>query len=266
MSATLAPSPPRTAQVRTGLARSAREDELLTQYHEDGALGAREELTERFMPLARELALRYRYTDEPIEDLIQVAYLGLIKAIDRFDPARGTRFTSYAVPTILGELKRHFRDKGWALRVPRETQERVLAVNREGEELAKRLGRSPSVREIALRVGCTVEEVLEAREAASSYEAASLEAPVASADAEDAPTVADTLGQEEHGYELIEASDAISATWKALPERERKVLRLRFMEGLTQREIGERIGVSQMHVSRLLRRALDRLQVAAEAA
>jgi RNA polymerase sigma-B factor len=266
MPATLAVSPSGATPARTGMARCEREDELLAQYHEDGDLEAREELTERFMPLARDLALRYRYTDEPIEDLTQVAYLGLIKAVDRFDPARGTRFTSYAVPTILGELKRHFRDKGWALRVPRETQERVLAVNRESEELAKRLGRSPSVRELAVRLNCTPEEVLEAREAATSYETASLEAPVGSADADDAPTVADTVGVEEPGFELIDAGDAIAATWKALPERERTVLQLRFVEDLTQREIGDRIGVSQMHVSRLLRRALDRLHIAAAAA
>jgi RNA polymerase sigma-B factor len=217
------------------------------------------------MPLARELALRYRYTDEPIEDLNQVAYLGLLKAIDRFDPDRGTRFTSYAVPTILGELKRHFRDRGWALRVPREMQERVLAVNRESEALAKRLGRSPSVREIAERLGCSVEQVLEAREAATSYEAASLDAPVTGIDPDDAPTVADTVGSHEGGYELVELGHAIAGAWRALPDRERRVLRLRFVDDLTQREIGERIGVSQMHVSRLLRRALERLRVAADA-
>ncbi len=218
------------------------------------------------MPLARELAMRYRYTDEPLDDLNQVAYMGLLKAIDRFDPARGARFTSYAVPTILGELKRHFRDKGWAVRVPRDTQERVLAVNRISDELAKRLGRSPTVREIADNLQCSVEQVLEAREAAVSYEAASLEAPVRGADSEDGPTLGDTVGGEDYGFELVERGQAIAATWRTLPDREQRVVQLRFVDDLTQREIGERMGISQMHVSRLLRRALDRLHGAAAAA
>ena len=131
------------------------ERELLVRYHREGDLAAREELVERFLPLARDLALRYTYTDEPFDDLLQVASLGLIKAIDRFEPDRGTKFTSYAAPTILGELKRHFRDKGWALHVPRDLQERTLAVSRETEALSKSLGRSPKVREVANSLGCT---------------------------------------------------------------------------------------------------------------
>jgi RNA polymerase sigma-B factor len=269
MTATTVASPilPRAPKRRRshGPARTRHESDLMRRYQASGDLAARAELTERFMPLARDLALRYRYTDEPVEDLTQVAYLGLLKAIDRFDAGRGTRFTSYAVPTILGELKRHFRDKGWALRVPRDMQERVMAVNKESEILAKRLGRSPSVREIAERLGCSAEDVLEAREAANSYEAASLDAPVGGADPDDAPTVSDTIGSVDGGYELIESRDAIAGAWRALPERERRVLHLRFVEDLTQREIGDRIGVSQMHVSRLLRRALERLQSAAAA-
>src|SRR5215213_148031 len=157
----------------------ARETErlLLVRYHEEGDLAAREELVERFLPLARDLALRYTYTDEPFDDLLQVASLGLIKAIDRFEPGRGTKFTSYAAPTILGELKRHFRDKGWSLHVPRDLQERTLAVSRATETLSKELGRSPKVREVAKHLGCSVEEVLEAHEASASYQAASLDAP-----------------------------------------------------------------------------------------
>jgi RNA polymerase sigma-B factor len=245
----------------------ARETErqLLFRYHHDGDLFAREELVERFLPLARDLALRYTYTDEPFDDLLQVASLGLIKAIDRFEPSRGTKFTSYAAPTILGELKRHFRDKGWALHVPRDLQERTLAVSRETEVLSKKLGRSPKVREVAHALGCSVEEVLEAQEAAASYEAASLDAPTARDDDEAAPLV-DMMGSEDSAYELVESRDAIASTWKALPEVERKVLELRFMHDLTQREIGEQIGYSQMHVSRLLRRALNRLESAAAAA
>ena len=247
--------------------KRAREAErqLLIRYHADGDLSAREELVERFRPLARDLALRYTYTDEPLEDLQQVACLGLIKAIDRFEPGRGTKFTSYAAPTILGELKRHFRDKGWALHVPRDLQERAMAVNRETETLSKKLGRSPKVREVAKVLDCSVEEVLEATEAAASYEATSLNAPAARDDEESASLV-DLLGGDDPAYELVERRDAIASTWRALPEVERQVLELRFMHDLTQREIGERIGYSQMHVSRLLRRALNRLETAAAAA
>src|SRR3954452_19776547 len=154
----------------------AHEHGLLVRYHIDGDLAAREELVHRFMPLARDLALRYSYTDESFDDLLQVASLGLLKAIDRFEPGRGSKFTSYAAPTILGELKRHFRDKGWSLRVPRDPQERTLAVSRASETLSKELGRSPKVREVAAELDCSNEKVLEAQEAAASYEAASLDA------------------------------------------------------------------------------------------
>ena len=247
--------------------QAAREVErrLLVAYHRDGDLAAREELVERLLPFARDLATRYAYTDEPFDDLLQVASLGLIKAIDRFEPGRGTKFTSYAAPTILGELKRHFRDKGWALHVPRDLQERTLAVSRETEVLSKRLGRSPKIREVAAALGCTVEEVLEAQEAAASYEAASLDAPTTRDDDDAAPLV-DMMGGEDSAYELVESRDAIASTWKALPDLEREILALRFTSDLTQREIGQRIGYSQMHVSRLLRRALDRLETAAAAA
>ena len=241
------------------------ERELLVRYHHHGDLAAREELAERFLPLARDLALRYSYTDEPHDDLLQVASLGLIKAIDRFEPGRGTKFSSYAAPTILGELKRHFRDKGWALHVPRELQERALAVNRETELLSKALGRSPRVGEVAQALGCSVEQVLEAQDAAASYEAASLNART-SRDDDEAAELVDLLGAEDHAYELVESRDAIASTWRALPEIERQVVELRFMQDLTQREIGEKIGYSQMHVSRLLRRALKRLETAAAAA
>ena len=249
----------------TGADARETERQLLVRYHEEGDLAAREELCERFLPLALDLALRYTYTDEPLDDLVQVASLGLIKAIDRFEPGRGTKFTSYAAPTILGELKRHFRDKGWSLHVPRDLQERTLAVSRETEALSKRLGRSPKVREVADALGCTVENVLEAQEAAASYEAASLDAPAARDDDESASLV-DLLGDEDGAYDLVEDRQAIASTWKALPDVERQVLELRFVHDLTQREIGEQIGYSQMHVSRLLRRALTRLETAAAAA
>jgi RNA polymerase sigma-B factor len=265
--ATITPPLNHLARVRPPRDRAERdrtERALLVRYHRDGDLNAREELVERFLPLARDLALRYTYTDEPFDDLMQVASLGLIKAIDRFEPGRGTRFTSYAAPTILGELKRHFRDKGWALHVPRDLQERALAVSRETEGLAKKLGRSPNVREVAWALNCSVESVLEASEAAASYEASSLDAPAARDDVESASLV-DLLGDEDTSYGLVDSRDAIASTWRALPEIEREVLALRFVRDLTQREIGERIGYSQMHVSRLLRRALTSLETAAAA-
>lgn len=263
-------APPRLSQTtrsRGGDRAAAREleQELLIRYHDCGDLAAREQLVERFLPLARDLALRYTYTDEQFDDLLQVASLGLIKAIDRFEPGRGTRFTSYAAPTILGELKRHFRDKGWSVHVPRDLQERTLAVSRATEILSKELGRSPKAREVAEHLGCSVEQVLEAQEAAGSYEAASLDAPVARDDGDSAALV-DMLGGEESAYELVEDREAIARSWKELPDVERSVLELRFMHDLNQREIGERIGYSQMHVSRLLRRALTRLEAAATAA
>jgi RNA polymerase sigma-B factor len=191
-----------------------------------------------------------------------VASIGLVKAVDRFEPERGTKFTSYAVPTILGELKRHFRDKGWALHVPRDLQERALAVSRETDRLSTRLGHSPSLGEVGKAVGCTVEEVLEASEAAGSYETASLDAP-ASRHGEGPSPLLDLVGDRDGGFDLVESREAIAETWRGLPAIEQKVVQLRFVEDLTQREIGERIGFSQMHVSRLLRRALTRLQSAA---
>jgi RNA polymerase sigma-B factor len=262
-SASPTPIPRNTAPDRAAVWEIERR--LFVRYHHQRDLAAREELAERFLPLARDLALRYTHTDESFDDLLQVASLGLIKAIDRFEPDRGTKFTSYAAPTILGELKRHFRDKGWALRVPRGLQEQTLAVSRETDALSRKLGRSPRVREVAAALGCSVEEVLEAQEAAASYEAASLDAPTARDDDEAAPLL-DLIGGEDPAYELVESRDAIASTWKALPDGERRVLELRFTSDLTQREIGERIGCSQMHVSRLLRRALNRLETAAAAA
>jgi RNA polymerase sigma-B factor len=237
----------------------SEEKDLLIRYHHEGDLRSREELVRRFMPLARELALRYRYTDESLDDLVQVASLGLLKAIDRFEPGRGSKFTSYAAPTILGELKRHFRDKGWALHVPRDLQERALAVGRARESLSTRFGRSPSVQEVAREVGCLPEEVLEATEAARAYEAASLDAPASREDDGGGPLV-DLIATEDVGLSLVESRDALVSSWRALPEVEQQVVRLRFVEDLTQREIGERVGYSQMHVSRLLRRALNRLE------
>jgi len=243
----------------------ASERVLWARFVKDRDPAIREELVRRYLPFAKNLALRYRGASESFDDLLQVASLGLVNAIDRFDPDRGAPFTAFASPTILGELKRHFRDKGWSLHVPRDLQERTLAVSRATETLSTELGRSPKVREVAEHLGCSTEQVLEAQEAAASYEAASLDAPTARDDGESASLV-DMLGTQDASYELVEDREAIASTWSALPEVERQVVQLRFMHDLTQREIGERIGYSQMHVSRLLRRALNRLENAATAA
>jgi RNA polymerase sigma-B factor len=241
------------------------DEQLFVAYHHDGDSDAREALVGRFLPFARKLALRYSYTDEPLDDLVQVASLGLLNAVDRFEPGRGTKFTSFAAPTILGELKRHFRDKGWALHVPRDLQERALALSRANERLSHDLGRSPTLSELANALGCGVEQVVEASEVAHSYAPASLDAPV-SREADESATLVDVLGREDDGFALAESREVIADTWRSLSELERQVISLRFVDGLTQREIGQRIGYSQMHVSRLLRRSLNRLLSAPGAA
>ena len=246
--------------------RTLQDERLLLKYHRDGDLAAREELVLRFMPLARQLAGRYRHAGEAHEDLVQVACLGLLKAVDRYEPARGVGFTRYAVPTMLGELKRHFRDKGWSVHVPRATQELVLKVSEALGTLPAKLGRSPRPRDLAKAVGAPVEEVLEAMEAATAYEATSLDAPRPGQEEDGLWTFADSLAAEDPGYERVEIGDTLRGTLSALPDRERLILRLRFERDMTQAEIADLIGVSQMHVSRLLRRSLDRLSAAGAAA
>jgi RNA polymerase sigma-B factor len=242
------------------------DEALLLRYHGDGDLEAREEVVVRFMPLARQLAGRYKHAGEPQEDLVQVACVGLLKAVDRYDPDRGGNFARYAVPTMLGELKRHFRDKGWSVHVPRATQELVLKVGEALGTLPAKLGHSPRPRDVAAALGATVEDVLEAMEAATAYEAVSLDAPRPGSGEEDSWTLSESLAGDEHGYELVEIGETLRGTLEALPARERLILRLRFEEDLTQAEIAEHVGVSQMHVSRLLRRSLDRLSAAGAAA
>jgi RNA polymerase sigma-B factor len=246
--------------------RTIEDARLLLRYHREGDLAAREELTLRFLPLARQLASRYRHAGESLEDLIQVASLGLLKAIDRYDPDRGEGFARYAVPTMLGELKRYFRDKGWSVHVPRATQELALKVSEALGSLPARLGRSARPRDVAAEVGASIEEVLEAMEATAAYEAASLDAPRPSSGEEGSWTYADQLAQEDRGFELVEIGETLRGSLAALPARERLILRLRFERDMTQAEIAERVGVSQMHVSRLLRRSLDRLSAAGAAA
>jgi RNA polymerase sigma-B factor len=234
------------------------DDDLLAVYDEDRNPAAREELVKRFLPFARKLALRYVHSREPLDDLVQVASVGLLNAIERFEPGRGKKFTSFAAPTIVGELKRHFRDKGWTVHVPRDLQERALAVSRQTERLSALHGRSPTLDELAEALNCSVEQVMEAIDAAHNYHPASLDAPI-SHDGEDHTVLAETLGDEDIGFELAEHRQALATSWASLSEVEREVLGLRLVQELTQREISQRIGCSQMHVSRLLRRSMIRL-------
>src|SRR3954447_5628443 len=251
----------------SALALSERNDEerLFERYHRTGDPTARDELIRRCLPLARSLAGRYARAGESLEDLVQVANVGLIKAVDRFDPSRGIAFSSFAVPSILGELKRHFRDHGWAARVPRPVQERVLKVNAAVEAFSRYHGRAPKPAEVALATGDSIEEVLEAMEAASAHSAVSLDAPLGGDGGDETVTYANSVGEVDTRLELVENRTVVDATLHALPEREQQILHLRFSEDLTQAEIAERIGVSQMHVSRLIRRALERLRTVAEA-
>jgi RNA polymerase sigma-B factor len=255
--------PARTDLSDDRLARAREDRRLLVRLHQHGDPAAREALVDRFLPLARQLARRYQHGGEQLDDLIQVASLGLLKAIDRFDPARETAFSSFAVPTILGELKRHFRDKGWSVRVPRDLQELAVRVERVSDELSRELGRAPSVAEIAERTGTTAEQVLEAREASAAYRAVSLDRP-RDDDEEGDAGMADTFGIEDPGFGVAEDAATVERLMRVLTDREREVLRLRFAEDLTQSEIGERVGVSQMHVSRLIRHAVAQLREAAE--
>jgi RNA polymerase sigma-B factor len=224
----------------------------------------RELLVERFLPLARSLAARYNGHREAFDDIFQVACLGLIKAIDRYDPRQGTAFSSFAVPTIAGEIKRYYRDRTWSVRVPRDLQDQALLVARARAELECRLARSPTVREIGERLALEDEEVLDALQAHQAQYAASLDAPPGDDEDAEANTGA-TLGDWDGGFALAERRADLDAILRILPPRERAIIRLRFDEDLTQQQIGERIGLSQMQVSRLLRSSLARLRAYSEA-
>ena len=240
-------------------ARHEGEADLFVRWQSSHDRAARDELVERHLSLARKLASRYIRTREPFDDLFQVACLGLLKAIDRFDPARGVAFSSYAVPTILGELKRHFRDKGYPVHLPRGLQELTLKVQEAETVLSARTGSSPSVIEVAEYLSIDTEQVIEALDAIAAHHAASLDEPVAPEFAEDAGTRHDIVGGEEEGYALVETALSLAAASRKLPPQDRTVLGLRFRADLKQREIAERIGISQMQVSRILRRATDQL-------
>lgn len=240
--------------------------EIFTAYQaaggEEERAKHRERLVAQHIGLVEFLARRFRNRGEPVEDLIQVGTIGLLKAIDRFDLDREVEFSTYATPTIVGELKRHFRDKGWAVRVPRRLQELHLELTKTVGNLAHDLGRSPTVEEISQAAGITEEEVLEGLEIAQAYNFTSLDAPI---DSEDGSTsFADQLGAEDEQLENLEYRASLAPEMAKLPERERKIVYLRFFKGLTQSEIASRLGISQMHVSRLLTRTLAQLREALE--
>jgi RNA polymerase sigma-B factor len=247
-----------------GAERTREDRELFLRYRAGDPL-AREQLVERFLPLARQLARRYQRASEPLDDLHQVASMGLIKAIDRFDPEREIAFSSYAVPTILGEIKRHFRDRTWAVRVPRDLQELSLKVDKAVGELSEDLHRQPSVAEIGEAVGADEEDVLDALQAGGAYRAVSFEAPRGgNGGDDDITTLAESIGVDEDGFDRAEERATIARLMTKLSPREREVLRMRFEEDMTQAEIGAVIGVSQMQVSRVIRQALTRLRAASE--
>jgi RNA polymerase sigma-B factor len=246
--------------------RNSHQDDDLFARWRDGDRTAHELLVRRFTPLARSLARRYAHTSEPFEDLLQVASLGLLKALERFDPKRQIAFPAFAVPTILGELRRYFRDSSWGVHVPRDLQERALEVSNAQERLASEHGRPATALELAQYLELPLEQILDALLAGQAYDALSLDAPARSAkDEHDRITHLDTLGSEDERYELIELDATLAAALKQLPARERTIIRLRFIEELPQAEIGKRIGISQMQVSRLLRRSLERLRLLAYA-
>src|ERR687887_777087 len=232
---------------------------LLRRYHEEGDLSAREQLIEQYMSLVRSLARRYAYRGEQLDDLVQIGAIGLIKAIDRFDLERGVELTTYATPNIIGEIKRHFRDRGWSVRVPRGLQELNIQLSRLLEELTVQLGRSPTIPELAKAAGVTDEEVLEALESGRAYSSLSL-SQGGSQDEEGDLDPLESIGTEEPRYEVSENMAVLAPGFRALDERERRILHLRFFEGLTQSQIAQQVGISQMHVSRLIRRSLEKIR------
>jgi len=232
---------------------------LLRRYHEQGDVAARDQLIERYMSLVRSLARRYAYRGEQLDDLVQIGAIGLIKAIDRFDVDRGVELTTYATPNIIGEIKRHFRDKGWSVRVPRGLQELNVKLSKLIEEQTIELGRSPTIPELAKVAGVEEELVVEAIESGRAYSTVSLSTG-GGQDEEGELDPLDSLGSEEPQYEVSEDRAMLAPGFQALDERERMILHLRFFKGLTQSQIAQQVGISQMHVSRLIRRALERIR------
>ena len=233
--------------------------ELFRRFKEEGDMDAREKLVMSHLNLVRFIANKFKNRGEPIDDLIQVGYLGLLKAIDRFDPSRGLEFTTFATPTIMGEIKRHFRDKGWSVRVPRRLQELSAKVNQATDTLTSQLQRSPTIAEIADYLDATVDEVLEAMESSSAYSSVSLEAP-SGADDDDTPSVIDRYATEDSDLAFTDDRIIIEEALASFSPRERDVIEMRFLKGMTQIEITEKLGISQVQVSRLLRRTLKKIQ------
>jgi RNA polymerase sigma-B factor len=234
--------------------------ELVLRWRDHHDERAREELCERFLPMARRLAGRYRTPHEPFEDLVQVASVGLLGAIDRFDPARGPHFASFAIPTILGELKRHFRNTGWSVHVPRGAQEMAQRVDRAAQEISSRTGQAPRVQELAAYLEMAVEDVLAGLEAGSAHFAGSLDVPIAGADSDEPQTLADRLGGDDDRFALVDAKLSLTAAITQLPYLERRALSLRIDGDMKQVEIARELGCSQMQVSRLLRSASARVR------
>lgn len=233
--------------------------ELFRRFKEEGDMDAREKLVMSHLNLVRFIANKFKNRGEPIDDLIQVGYLGLLKAIDRFDPSRGLEFTTFATPTIMGEIKRHFRDKGWSVRVPRRLQELSAKVNQATDTLTSQLQRSPTIAEIADYLDATVDEVLEAMESSSAYSSVSLEAPSGDDD-DDTPSVIDRYATEDSDLAFTDDRIIIEEALASFSPRERDVIEMRFLKGMTQIEIAEKLGISQVQVSRLLRRTLKKIQ------
>ncbi len=233
---------------------------LLRRYHLHGDRRARDQLITMYLPLVRSLARRYSSRGEHFDDLVQVGSIGLIKAIDRFDLTRGVELTTYATPNIIGEIKRYFRDKGWSVRVPRGLQELNIRLNKVIDELVPKLQRSPTINEIAEAAGATPEEVLEALETSQAYNSVSLQAAPNGESGDDETGLIDYMGTEEAAYDTMEDRTMLAPGFAKLDARERYILHLRFFEGLTQSQIAARVGISQMHVSRLIRRALEKLR------
>ena len=241
-----------------------RHQELFAVYRDAGVsestrLDAREGLVRLHLPLVEHCARRFRNRGEPLEDLVQVGTIGLIKSIDRFDLERGVEFSTYATPTIIGEVKRYFRDKGWAIRVPRRLQELRMQISSTTAELTQELGRSPTPRELAQAIGCSVEEIIEGIESSNAYSTLSLDAADDTGD-EGGVSMLDMMGLDDAELEHIEIRESLKPLLEALPPREKRILLLRFFRNKTQSEIADEIGVSQMHVSRLLSRTLDELR------
>lgn len=236
-----------------------RTRELFRRYKQEGDEEAREQLIVSHLNLVRYIAAKFKNRGEPLDDLIQVGTIGLIKAIDRFDPDRGLEFTTYATPTIMGEIKRHFRDKGWTIRVPRRLQELSAKVNQATDELTVSLQRSPSVDEIAAHLGTTPDEVLEAMESSSAYSSVPLEG-TGSGDEDDAPAVIDRYASVDGDLAASDDRMVLEEAISEFPEADQQAIRMRYMEGMTQVEIAKRLGISQVQVSRMLRRALRRIQ------